>query len=442
MRGYIFTAIITAIIALIMKPPHLVFAALLPRQNSSKQNSWKISTKLQDKQKDQMSMEELVNAGKALRAKHNSIHKYIASLHGHLIKLDSRRAYFEKTKRHLDKGLEWELRQAEYKEKEIDLIQRVMKMKKEHIYLLTKHAMEQREIVRQVEIKLKSASNEKETLEEKYRHPNLKDVLGRDAEFLGPVRQHILDKTEEYTFPQVKHTLVGVRKLRSRLDHVSTLGSLFSTILLYALLLSLFYGMYMSTSLLRNKLTMARTIFAIDMSFSTLWLFIFISNMVWNQDPFELLRVHHGVWSLVFQLLIISSLIGNVFIRCVMLTAYPKRVCIAELFGAVFLGQHYYQNVGLPILLDEAIQTGLSTYVCYFLVSCIMVLHRARTFKRDRHSNSLKWLKSILKKVLGFYEELFSSKTPLEDDLMLPYAHLLGDPVLVTNFKDPRFKVY
>lgn len=388
-----------------------------------------------------MNMDALLKAEKTLRAQNSVVDKHVASLNGRLAKLRSRRARLETKKRTLDSGLRWELRQAESKEKEIDLVRRAMKAKREQISLLRTHAAERREAIHQMEIKLKSVRTERETLEEKYLHPILKEVLERNAKFLGPVPQHILNKTEEDIFPEVKHALEGARKVHSRLGQVSTLASLFSSLFLYALLLSIFYGMYRSTSLLRKKLSMARTLFGIDMLFSILWLCIFISIMILHHDPFELLRINHGGWGLVIQLLIISAMIGNVMLRCIMVTASPKKVCIAELFATVFLGQHYYQNIGLPIILEESIKTSLSTYVCYFLVYFTMGVHRARNSKRGQRPRRTKWLNSTLQKVWKLCKDSFRAKNSLEDELMMPYDHMLGNPIVASNFKGQSFKV-
>ena len=400
---------------------------------------------------DEMNLEELLRAEKSLHAHNGFVDKRVASLKGRLSKSRKRRIELQKESKRLDSALNWELAKAQSKEQEIDLVKREMEAKKEQVAMLSTHATEQREAIQSMQEKLHLVVTEKESLEEKYLHPDLKELLERDAEYFGPISHHILNKTEKDLLPEVKMVLSSARSIHEKLTSVSTFGSLLITLVLYAAIIFLFYGTYRSTSVLRKRLTMDRTLFTVDMVFSGVWFFVFLVFSFTGEDPIQTLDANHGGLSLLFQLMVMLGLFGNVLLRCIMLTVTMRRSCFFELIGTIFLGQHYYQNVWIPSLLEEPVKSSTASYFQYFLVSMSVAIYHVRLdakysqvtpdWGRSTWKGSKRFKWPTPSGIWSFVDDIFSPGASHEDDLRI--SRTCKTPTSSTSFEESgRFKVH
>lgn len=382
-----------------------------------------------------MDIETLLHVENDLRKQNSAVDKHITSLHGRTGKLRSKQHELEKKYKKVRAAKDWEVKQRDSQTKELDQAKAELETKRLQRRLLTEQGAKLRKDIHELDSKLKFLHQEERTLEEKYSHPSLAEVVMNEAGRIGPVSQQLANKTVQKIFPELRIGFKEAGLVQRRLAGFSGITSFFTALCVYVLGLSLLFLTYRFVRNIQRMLTLSRVLFTIDMTFVVMWGLIILCFGTIFQDPLQVMALNHVTLAVVVQILIMASLIGNVFMRCVLVSTKLRTLPSVELFWTVFVAQHYYQAVWVPFLLDKDMKSSAASYSGYFVVHCTLGIYRARSlgraqglgrkscrFEEGQIQNQGDWLKSELERTIQYCEDfLTTGPAGSETDVQGPF---------------------
>lgn len=367
-------------------------------------------------------METLLHIESDLRQQNRIVDKQVASLHGRMKKLQVQQQALEKANKKVNIAKDWETRQREMRAREYERAKAETEAKRIQIRILVEKGENLQKEIRVLQAKMRSLDYNKKTLEAKYFHPSLRETLLNEAERMGPVPQHLVMKTVDDVVPELKEGLREARLIHRRLDDASTLVSLFTSLCVYILGLSVLFVSYRCVRVVRKMLTLPRMLLAVDMGFAVLWSLTVSCYGTILEDPLQVMAIRHAALSVVVQILIMSALLGNVMLRCLLVSSRCRIPSFIELFWAVFLAQHYYLAIWVPFLLDQPFKSTAVSYFGYLLVHISLAVYRARTVGKaavrkkmptrnftGRFESHSEWLKSKIYGTLQYCEDMLAT---------------------------------
>lgn len=364
-----------------------------------------------------MTIDDLLHVEHDLRDQNGQVDKHIASLHGRLHKLQEKEEGLQKKQKKVGAALDYEVRQRKAREKDLERAKAEVETKKTQVRTLTEEAEKLRVHIREMSETVLSLNQEKHHLEDQYAHPSLQDAFLNDAQRIGPVTQHVANKTVEVIFPELVIGLQEAEQARKALQSGPTVTTLFTSLVVYVLIIGVTWLTYRCARNVCRKMTMARMLFTVDIAFAFVWLLICVCYMLIMADPLQTIAMGHSGLSLLVQLMIMSGLVCIVGLRCLFLSTYMVTASVVELLCVTFIAQHYYQNVWVPLIFDEEVHSGFATYIAYVVVNGGLAVYRARTMGRpveklrlefvevDGLIKSGEWLKSKFEKAFRYCED-------------------------------------
>lgn len=367
-----------------------------------------------------MAIETLLHVENDLRQQNAAVDKRVASIHGRMEKLRTKQDELETKYKKLETAKDWETRQKEAKAKELERAKAELQAKRMQIKLLSEKGEELRKDVEEIENKMTSLSREDRMLEREYDHPSLKAIVMNEAERMGPVQQHLVNKTVENVFPHLRLGLQEAEAVHYKLEHSSKITSLFTSLCVYVLGMSLLCVTYRCVKTIRRVLTLPRLLVTIDMAFMVMWILVLLCYGTIQRDPFWVMFYKHATLSVCIQVTVMASLIGNVLLRCLMVSVKFGKYSMFELFCVVFVSQHYYQTIWLPFLLDQRFKTTCGTYFGYLIVHAGLAVYRARMIGRssegkdceqggDRLWEHVDWVRQKVESTVQHCEDLLTT---------------------------------
>lgn len=329
-----------------------------------------------------MTIDDLLHVEHDLRDQNARVDKHIASLHGRLDKLRQQQERLESTQRKVGAARDFEVRQRRAREKDLQRAKAEVQAKKNQVLLLSQQTDKLRERIHELTGTILKLNRGKHRLEQEYARPSLQSAFLHDAHRIGPVTEHVANKTVEVIFPELRFGLEEVDHARRLLQRAPTVTSLFTSFIVYAMSVGLIWLCYRGVCNVCMRLTMARMLFSTDIGFTAIWFLVCFCYAIIVGDPFQHIASTHVGLSLVLQLVLLASLVANVALRCFNLSA---RICfpsVAELVFVIFVAQHYYQNVWKQIVFDEQVTTDFCGYFLYFTINGGLAVHRARAMGR------------------------------------------------------------
>lgn len=333
---------------------------------------------MSDVEIDEMDIDALLHIEHDLRKQNSAVDKHVSSLNGKLEKLRFKQNELEKRNRNANVAKNWETRQKEAHIKELNRAKAELLAKKQQVMHLAKNAEKLRSQITELEEKLKSINEEKRNLDDKYMHPSFRDTVMFESELMGPITQHIVNKTVENILPGLEKGLQEIEEVHRKLEKSSTTTTIFTSLCIYGLSLGLLSFSYKCAKTIYRMITMARTLFTIDMLFMLMWLMVCICYGMILRDPLQALAQKHGGLSVVVQIAVIVVVIGNVLLRCLLVSSTFSQSAYGELICVVFVAQHYYQTVWVPLMMDEEVKASFWSYMSYSTVSAWLAIYRAR----------------------------------------------------------------
>eukprot|EP00178_Gracilaria_changii_P002023 TRINITY_DN1299_c0_g1_i2.p1 TRINITY_DN1299_c0_g1~~TRINITY_DN1299_c0_g1_i2.p1 ORF type:complete len:417 (+),score=53.85 TRINITY_DN1299_c0_g1_i2:757-2007(+) len=374
-----------------------------------------------------MSLDELLHTERDLRQQNAAVDKHVVSLKGRVEKLRLKQETLENQKRKVGEAKSWETRQKESHIKELQRAKAEMEAKRQQIILLTRHAEKLRARIHEMQDKYKSLNQKRLQLQEKYLHPSLRELVVTEAARGGPISEHLVNKTMDEIIPEIENGLRGLHRVENQLHHASPIAGVFTLFCIYALAVSLVVTCVRYITIAQRIMTLRRMLFMADMSTLVIWFLICVCYAAILTDPLEAMAREHGSVTMVVQILIMAGLIGNVVLKCLALCSNVGTQGFTELVVVVFVAQHYYQAVWVPIVLDEGVNANLWSYLGYASINGSLAVYRARSLSgamqtaqaefcgatAGKWENS--WLKTRIEKGLQYLEDLFTLGIPSED---------------------------
>lgn len=370
-----------------------------------------------DEEIDNMSIDDLLHVEHDLRNQNGQVDKHIASLHGRLGKLREKQGSLEKTQKKVEMAFDFEVRQRKARVKDLQRAKAEVEAKKNQVLRLTEEAGKLRERIREMSETVLSLNQEKHHLEDQYAHPSLQDAFLNDAERIGPVTQHVANKTVEVIFPELRLGLEEAEYARHALQHSKPVTTLFTSLVVYLLAVCVIWLSYRCARNVCRKLTMERVFFTIDIAFAFVWLLVCVCYLLLMTDPLQRLANAHSGLSLIVQLMVMAGLVCNVGLRCLLVSTLVSVPAVSELVCVTFVAQHYYQNVWMPLLFDESVLTGFMAFIGYMIVNGGLAVYRARRMGRpveklriefeevDGIMKSGEWLKGKMERTVQYCED-------------------------------------
>lgn len=369
-----------------------------------------------------MSIETLLHVENDLRQQNALVDKRVASLNGRFAKLRAQQQALEKTNKKVGAAKDWEVRQRESRAREYARAVAATESKRHQIGVLARKGEALRREISTLEAKMKSLDREKRILEARYSHPSLREAVLNEAEKMGPVPQHLVQKAIDNMVPELQEGLREARIVHRRLERSSHIVSLLTSLCVYMLGLSVLCLCYRSVRIMQTMLTLPRMLFTIDMAFVILWGLTMLCYGTILEDPLQVMAIRHNALSVVIQLLMMFSLIGNVMLRCLLFTSSADIWSFVELFWSVLLAQHYYQAVWVPFLLDQGFKSTALSYVGYLIVSGSLAIYRARSIARlscrwrrehelsaGKFKSTGDWLRQKLEDAVQYCEDMLTT---------------------------------
>lgn len=370
-----------------------------------------------------MSIDDLLHVEHDLRNQNGQVDKHIASLHGRLQKLVQKQNSLEKLEHKVGAALDFEVRQRKQRERDLDRAKAEVEAKKSQVVRMTEEAEKLRVQIRDISETVLSLNREKHYLEDQYAHPSLQEAFLNDAERIGPVTQHVANKTVEMIFPELRVGLQEAAVAKQALQHGPAVTTLFASLVVYLLAVGLVWVCYRCTRNLCRMLTMVRMLFSVDLAFAVLWMLICVGYLLVLEDPLQRLARTHGGISLLVQLVLMTAVVGNVLLRITFLSTGLTAHALCELFFVTLVAQHYYQNVWVPVLFDQGALAGFFGYVVYVSVNGGLAIYRARAMGRpveklrmefedvDHIMRGSEWVKERVGRVFRSCEEWLTKGT-------------------------------
>lgn len=369
-----------------------------------------------------MSIEALLHVENDLRQQNAVVDKRVASIHGRMAKLRTSQFKLEAKYKKVGTAKNWETRQKEAKVRELERAKAELEAKRMQIKLLSEKGEELRNDIKEIEDKMTSLNREGRTLEREYEHPSLKSIVMYEAERMGPIEQQIVNKTVESLFPPLRLGLQEVEAIHYKLEHTSRIISLFTSLCVYVLGISLLCVTYRCVKNVHRVLTLPKLLVTVDMAFVAVWVLVVLCYGIIQWDPLWVMAYKHATLSVCIQITMMASLIGNVLLRCLMVSVKFSKSSMFELFWVVLVTQHYYQAVWVPFLLDKQFKTTHVTYFGYFVVHAGLAVYRARTIGRpgemsvkecEHDGGKLKergqWIRRKVESTLQYCEDLLTT---------------------------------
>lgn len=335
-----------------------------------------------DEELEAMDAESLLHVETDLRDQNKAIDKRISSLRGRIDNLHMEQRAAENAYKKVEAARDWESRQKVNRVKELEGAKGVMETKRMQMREISEHATKLRTDIHELEAKLASINRANRDVKERYSRPLFQDVISNKAWQLGPVPQHLLNKTVLSVLPELSLGVKEARHLQARLDATSGVMSVLSTLVMYSFVLCMVAIIYRGMRGLRTMMTLPRVLFTVDMSLAGVWAVVLLWYCMLFRDPLQLLAVRHEAVSVVLQSSLMASHFANVMLRCLNLSATLTIFALGELFVVVFIAQHYYQTVWVRSLLDQAMLATFYSYFSYIAASLYLAVSRARRLSK------------------------------------------------------------
>lgn len=329
-----------------------------------------------------MNIDDLLHVEHDLRDQNARVDKHIASLHGRLDKLRHQQVRLESTQKKVGAARDFEVRQRRAREKDLQRAKAEVEAKKNQIILLSQQTEKLRQNIHDLSGAVLQLNRDKHRLEQEYARPSLQSAFLHDAHRIGPVTEHVANKTVEIIFPELRLGFEEADHARRLLQRAPTFTSLFTTFIVYAMSVGLIWFCYRAVCTVCQRLTMPRMLFTADIAFTAVWFIVCFCYAVIIGDPFQHLASSHTGLSLVLQLVLLAALLANVALRCFSLSATLCLPSIFELLCVIFIAQHYYQNVWRQIVFDDQVSTDFCAYFMYLAINGGLAIYRARAMGR------------------------------------------------------------
>lgn len=335
-----------------------------------------------DAEINDMNIDDLLHVEHDLRDQNARVDKHIASLHGRLDKLRQQQERLESAQRKVGAARDFEVRQRRAREKDLQRAKAEVQAKRNQVLILSQQTDKLRERIRELTGTILKLNRDKHRLEQEYTHPSLQSAFLHDAHRMGPVTEHVANKTVEVIFPELRIGLEEADHARRLLQRAPTFTSLFTSFIVYAMSVGIIWLCYRGVCTVCQRLTLARMLFSTDIGFTAVWFAVCFCYAVIVGDPFQHIASNHVGVSFVLQLTLLAALVANVALRCFNLSANICLSSVVELILVVFIAQHYYQGVWKQIVYDDRVTADFCAYFLYLIINGGLAVHRARAMGR------------------------------------------------------------
>ncbi|KAI0563917.1 hypothetical protein FGB62_32g147 [Gracilaria domingensis] len=362
-----------------------------------------------DEEIDGMSLDDLLHTERDLRQQNAAVDKHVVSLKGRVQKLRLKQESLEAQKQKVGEARSWEARQKEAHIRELQRAKAEMEAKRQQILILARQADRLRSNIHDLQDKYRSLNRERLELQDKYLHPSLRAL------------------TVDAILPELENGLRELHNVENHIQHASPIAGVFTLFCIYALAVSLVFTCVRYVMIAHRIMTLRRMLFMADMSILAIWSLICVCYAAILMDPLQAMAREHGSLTMVVQILIMAGLIGNVILRCLALCSNVSSQAFTELCLVVFVAQHYYQAVWVPIVLDERVKASLWAYFGYAVINASLAVYRARSLSRAMETAQAEfcgtttgkwensWLKARIEQAIQYIEDLLTLGIPSGD---------------------------
>lgn len=368
----------------------------------------------------QMDIETLLHVESDLRQQNSAADKHVASLHGRLDKLRIQQQKLERKFQKVNSARDWETKQKEARTKLLERARADMESKRMQAGLLGRQAEKLRDNLAELDRKVKYLHSEEEVLKGKFSRPSFEQVLMNEAERVSVVTQQLANKTVQNIFPDLQFGMQEADFVRQQIHSLSGPSSVLVVMFLYVIGISILVFALRCLQALHHSITLPRLLLSTDVVFVIWWFFVLMAATIIEDGPLRLITSTHIGFSMFILIVLMAAMIGNVFLRCVLVCYELSAWSFGELFCTIFVAQHFYQIIWTPFLMDQSTSPTLGTYFFYVLIHASLTVRRARSIKKmpsiDKKSfaahpnkgRDCDWLKNKMAKAYQRVEDFFT----------------------------------
>ncbi|KAI0562676.1 hypothetical protein FGB62_55g158 [Gracilaria domingensis] len=280
-------------------------------------------------------------------------------------RLKDEQAAVDEEAEHLQGAKEWELKEKEKREKELEAAKNDVLAKQDSIARMSTQVASLKDHIQQFEARLQLLNQEKDSTEKRFQDPTLADVLESRSHNWGNVSRNLFNKTMTDVMPMFSDLSATARTYRRRVSRTSKFLELLTSLFIYAFMILAAVSIYRIYSKVRGKLTIARLLFLGDIFCACFWLVMLICFTILFDDPLYVMKHRFPIAFFLFQLVACFSYVNFVLLRVLVLASKMTLGALGETLGVVVVGHHYYVRVWQPAILDRPFRGTFFYYFCY-----------------------------------------------------------------------------
>lgn len=322
---------------------------------------------------------------------------------------------------------QWELKQKETREKELEKAKQDVQMKQESISKMSVQVGDLKDQIEKLENRLQELNKEKDSTERRYQDPSLVDVLESRSHNWGSVTRNVYNKTMQNVVPAFSEMTETARAYRRKVSRSSRALEFLVSLLIYGFVIGVGAAIYRIYNKVRGKLTISRLLFLGDTVCAAFWAIMLVGFCVLLDDPPYVMKQNAPTPFFVFQLLACFTYVNFVLLRVLVLASKMTLGALGETLAVVVVGHHYYVRVWQPAILDKPFRGTFFYYFCYAFLFSAFAYNRIQEFAplkqlRGPRLPPLMWLRVL-------FARFTTQGVPDGDIESSPREHDHGDDV-------------
>ncbi|PXF46321.1 hypothetical protein BWQ96_03977 [Gracilariopsis chorda] len=327
-----------------------------------------------------MSSAQLADLEKELSGEVGDRTKQLESIRQDIDRLKTEQTAIDEEAQHLQGAREWELKEKEKREKELEAAKNDVRMKQESISRMSAQVASLKDHIQEFEARLQKLNQEKDSTERRFHDPTLADVLESRSQNWGNVSRNVFNKTMTNVVPVFSDITETARNYRRRVSRTSRFLELLISMFIYAFIISAVLAIVRIYSKVKGKLTISRMLFLGDTLCACFWFVMLLGFAILFDDPLYVMKQRSPTPFFLFQLLACFSYVNFVLLRVLVLASKMTLGALGETLGVVVVGHHYYVRVWQPAILDRPFRGTFFYYFCYCWMFCAFAYSRIQEF--------------------------------------------------------------
>lgn len=333
-----------------------------------------------DERLQHMSSAELAMLEKELRSQVDQHNNELESMRLETERLKKEQKVVDEEAAKLVGDKQYELQEKAKREKELEAAKQDVLEKQESISKMSSEVANLKEHIGELDKRLEVLRKDKDTTENRFKHPSLTDVLEARSQGMSNVTKNVYQKTLQEVVPMVSEMTGSIRDMRKKVSRTSKFLEVFVSLVIYAFIIAAIIAIYTIYNKVKGKLTIGRLLFLGDAFCGCFWTVMLICFMILFEDPLYTMKQRLPALFFVFQLVACFSYVNFVLLRVLVLASKMTLGALGETLAVVVVGHHYYVRVWQPSMLDRPFRGTFFYYFCYAWLFAAFAYNRVQEF--------------------------------------------------------------